>query len=90
LIFSDDINWCIENFDFIKNKTFISGNSDFFDLYLMSMCNNNIIANSTFSWWAAWLNINKDKKVICPKIWFGINYSHFDTSDIYCIDWIKL
>jgi hypothetical protein len=45
LIFSDDIKWCKENFNFLKNKTFISGNLDYQDLYLMSMCKHNIIAN---------------------------------------------
>ena len=89
LIFSDDINWCNDNFDFIKNKTFISGTYDFEDLYLMSMCKNNIIANSSFSWWSAWLNQNLNKKIIAPKIWFG-NYLNHNTNDLYCNNWIKL
>ena len=90
LIFSDDIEWCVENLGFIKNKVFISGNDDFQDLYLMSMCKNNIIANSTFSWWSAWLNDNKTKKVVAPKKWFGNSYSHFNTNDLYCKNWIKI
>jgi hypothetical protein len=89
LIFSDDMSWCKENFDFIPNKIFVSDNLDYQDLYLMSMCKNNIIANSTFSWWAAWLNIN-DKKVITPKKWFGVNYSNYNTDDLYCKNWIKI
>lgn len=88
LIFSDDIDWCVDNLDFIKNKTFINGNLDFQDLYLMSMCKDNIIANSTFSWWGAWLNNNKDKKVIYPSNWFGVSF--LDTSEIGCENWIKL
>ena len=90
VIFSDDIKWCEENLNFIKNKIFISGNHDYIDLYLMSLCKNNIIANSTFSWWGAWLNRNVNKKVIIPDKWFGVNNSHLDTVDLYCDKWIKL
>jgi hypothetical protein len=90
LIFSDDIKWCEENLSFIKNKIFISENHDYVDLYLMSLCKNNIIANSTFSWWGAWLNRNINKKVIIPSKWFGDNNSHLDTIDLYCDKWIKL
>ena len=70
LIFSDDLDWCKETF-LGDRFTFISGNRDYQDLFLMSMCKNNIIANSSFSWWGAWLNNNPDKKVIAPKKWFG-------------------
>ena len=90
VIFSDDIEWCKQNLDFIGSKFFISGNKDYEDMYLMSLCNNNIITNSTFSWWGAWLNKNENKIVISPKIWFGKNNSHLDTSDLYCDKWIKL
>ena len=90
LVFSDDIEWCKENFDFLNNKTFISGNQDYEDLYLMSMCKNNIIANSTFSWWGAWLNKNENKQVIIPSKWFGVSNSHLNTNDLYCDKWIKL
>jgi hypothetical protein len=87
LIFSDDIQWCKENLDFIENKIFITDNTDYEDLYLMSLCENNIIANSSFSWWAAWLNRNENKKVISPKNWFGKSNSHLDTKDLYCDKW---
>jgi hypothetical protein len=90
LIFSDDIKWCEKNFDFIKNKTFVLDNLDYQDLYLMSMCNNNIIANSTFSWWGAWLNNSLTKIVITPKNWFGSAYKNYDTNDLYCKGWIKI
>jgi hypothetical protein len=90
LIFSDDIKWCEENFSFLKNKTFVSDNLDYEDLYLMSMCNNNILANSTFSWWGAWLNNNENKQVIIPSKWFGVSNSHLNTNDLYCNKWIKL
>lgn len=87
LIFSDDIEWCKINLNFIKNKIFISGNLDYQDLYLMSMCDHNIIANSSFSWWGAWLNQNKNKKVIYPSFWFN---NGPDSSEIGGENWIKI
>lgn len=90
LIFSDDIEWCEKNFDFIKNKSFSKNNEDWVDLYLMSLCNDNIITNSSFSWWGAYLNQNPNKKVIGPNIWFGERYSHWDTKDVIPSKWIKI
>jgi hypothetical protein len=87
-IFSDDINWCKENLKF-NNMIFRDGNSDIEDLFLMSMCANNIIANSTFSWWAAWLNEHPDKKVISPSKWLG-EQTNLNTNDIIPLDWIKI
>ena len=70
-IFSDDIEWCKEQFgtahtNFINWNT---GKGSYIDMYLMSLCKHNIIANSSFSWWGAWLNINQSKIIICPKRW---------------------
>jgi hypothetical protein len=90
LIFSNDLEWCENNLDFIKNKTYIKGNQNYQDLYLMKLCDNNIIANSSFSWWGAWLNENENKVVISPKLWFGHKYSNLNTSDIYCENWLKI
>ena len=87
-IFSDDINWCKENLKF-NNMIFREGNSDIEDLFLMSMCANNIIANSTFSWWAAWLNEHPDKRVISPSKWLG-EQTNLNTNDIIPLDWIKI
>jgi hypothetical protein len=87
VIFSDDINWCKENLNFIKNKIFVTDNLDYQDMYLMSMCKNNIIANSSFSWWGAWLNKNTNKKVVYPYIWFNFGP---DASQIGCENWIKI
>lgn len=87
-IFSDDIKWCENNLYFIKNKIYCKDNEDYEDLYLMSMCENNIIANSSFSWWGAWLNQDKKNKIIAPKNWFGPSNSHLGTKDIYLYNWI--
>jgi hypothetical protein len=87
-IFSDDIKWCEDNFHF-DNMIFVKDNDDVFDLYLMSLCSNNIIANSSFSWWGAWLNNNLDKKVIAPKSWFG-KQANLNESDIVPEKWIRI
>jgi len=70
-IFSNDIDWCQENLK-VSHSTFISWNSgkeSYKDMQLMALCKHNIIANSSFSWWGAWLNENPDKIVITPKVW---------------------
>ena len=79
VIFSDDIKWCKEN-NFFKNYKYYFvkidkniNNTELIELYLMSMCNHNIIANSTYSWWASYLNKNENKKIIAPKKWFCKN-----------------
>ena len=88
LIFSDDIEWCKNNLN-IDNSIYIEKERDYIELYLMAKCDNNIIANSSFSWWGAWLNTNKEKVVIGPKKWFGtaINES---SEDILPDSWIKI
>lgn len=70
-IFSDDTEWVKNNMKFNLEHLFVSdyGFLDYEELSLMSMCENNIIANSTFSYWGAWLNSNKDKIVVSPKGW---------------------
>ena len=90
LIFSDDINGIKEMFDFIPNKTFVSLGEDFLDLYAMSLCEHNIICNSTFGWWGAYLNENENKKVIAPKFWFGPNLSNNNTKDLIPEEWIVI
>lgn len=88
LIFSDDIEWCKLNF---KGESFIfvENELDYIDLYLMSMCPNNIIANSTFSWWGAWLNNSVNKIVIAPKQWFG-SAKRLNTDDVIPEEWIQI
>lgn len=86
IVFSNDIEWCKENF-VNMNVQFIENEVDYVDLYLMSMCRDNIIANSTFSWWAAFLNRNENKKVITPKIWF---VHSIPNEDVLPDNWIKI
>ena len=70
-IFSDDIDWVKENFMFEQEHTFVSHERQAAaDMHLMSVCKHHIIANSSFSWWGAWLNPNPDKIVVAPKKWF--------------------
>ena len=88
LVFSDDIEWCRDVF-IDGNFVFINGNTDYIDLWLMSLCKNNIIANSSFSWWGAWLNKNKNKKVIAPKKWFGKAITH-NTNDLIPTEWERV
>jgi hypothetical protein len=70
LIFSDDIEWCEETFT-DGNYFFIKDNKDYIDMFLQSKCTHNIISNSSFSWWGAWMNKNENKKVVGPSKWFG-------------------
>ncbi|MEK7069688.1 MAG: alpha-1,2-fucosyltransferase [Patescibacteria group bacterium] len=90
-IFSDDIKWAKQNLNIPYPKIFVSDNSeikDYEELTLMSFCKHNIIANSSFSWWGAWLNTNIDKIVLSPDKWFNIGVGN--TSDLIPEDWIKL
>ncbi len=87
LVFSDDIDWCKQNLKF-QNMIFVENNDNIEDMWLMSLCEHNIIANSSFSWWGAWLNKNKNKTVIAPSKWFGEGY--FCDIDIVPNNWIKL
>ncbi|MDR1285583.1 MAG: alpha-1,2-fucosyltransferase [Campylobacteraceae bacterium] len=86
-IFSDDIEWCKENLNFIANPIFVENTTnELEDLELMKNAKHNIIANSSFSWWAAWLNTNKDKIIIAPNIWFKCRYGFDPVPET----WIKL
>jgi len=96
LVFSDSIEWCKEQEFFQPDRFLFSESEDkysdgalvpYVDLCLMSLCDHAIIANSSMSWWGAWLMKNPNKKVIAPKMWFGTAYSHHITKDIYCDNW---
>ncbi len=90
-VFSDDPQWTRENLDVPEPRVFISHNcnvADWEDIRLMSACRHFVIANSTFSWWGAWLGAAADKIVVAPKVWFadpGIS-----TKDIVPESWIRL
>ncbi|MCK4814567.1 alpha-1,2-fucosyltransferase [bacterium] len=90
-VFSDDILWAKENLRLPYPTMFISHNNvtkDFEDLRLMTQCKHHIIANSSFSWWGAWLSNNSDKIVIAPKTWF--NDESIDTKDLIPEGWIRI
>lgn len=88
LIFSDNIEYSKNIFGESENIVYIEGNTQEVDMCMLSMCNHNIIANSSFSWWAAWLNSNPNKKVVAPKKWFGPAYYFHNTKDLYPNNWI--
>lgn len=92
-IFSNDILWCKENLKFGLPVYYVDGNDEahgYEDLYLMSQCSHNIIANSTFSWWGAWLNDHKNKMVVCPKKFYKVNDKWHDSKDLCPKDWILI
>ncbi len=100
IVFSNDIAWAKENVHFQNVPAIFvdwnTGENSWQDMYLMSKCPVNIIANSSFSWWAAWLNANKDKKVIAPSIWnrreldYKDSYYTYDYSDIVPDSWERI
>jgi hypothetical protein len=90
-IFSDDPVWAKANLKIESSNLYVSHNmsdNSYKDMYLMSQCKHNIIANSSFSWWGAWLNGHKDKIVISPTKWFPEN--NVSASDIVPDTWLKM
>ena len=99
IVFSDSIDWVKEQEFFAGDRFLLSEPQDkyadgsftpYADLCLMSLCSHAIIANSSMSWWGAWLQTKPNKKVIAPKMWFGPDYANKDTKDLYCPKWIVL
>ena len=93
IVFSDDPLWCHDEPTFADDRFIISENEDNrVDLCLMSLCNDFIIANSTYSWWGAWLSSNKDKKVIAPLQWFGTTgyTKDHNTKDVTPDGWTRI
>ena len=86
-VFSDDLDWCRNNI-IIENAVYVdwnTGEDSWQDMFLMSKCKHNIIANSSFSWWGAWLNSSPDKIVIAPRVWWnGI------IDDVVPENWIRI
>ena len=99
IVFSDSVDWVKEQEFFSGDRFMISEPEEkytdgsftpYIDLCLMSLCSHAIIANSSMSWWGAWLQSNEDGKVIAPKMWFGPDYKDKDTKDLYYPGWILL
>lgn len=85
-VFSNDTEWTKKNL-IMRKAVIVEGNEEensIFDMFLMSKCKHNIIANSSFSWWGAWLNQNKDKEVIAPSRWLNTE----KVEDIWCEGWM--
>ena len=82
-VFSNDMDWVKKNIQ-INSRVF------YIDMFLMSKCKHNIIANSSFSWWGAWLNENKNKIVIAPKKWINREDVDSDKIELFCEGWTLL
>jgi hypothetical protein len=91
-VFSDDLDWCKDHFNFQHPTTFVShqyaGEKFGSYLYLMSCCKHFIISNSSYSWWGAWLSGNPNKIVIAPRKW--LNRADIDTSDVTPPEWLRI
>ena len=90
-IFSNDPTWVKKNLRLGAEHTCIDhnhGEESYNDMRLMSICKHHIIANSSFSWWGAWLNVNPEKIVIAPRQWFATD--QFETIDLLPTDWVRV
>ena len=90
-VFSDDPQWARDNLPLPCERVVVDFNgpeSDFEDMRLMSLCRHNIIANSSFSWWAGWLNRHPGKRVAGPAKWFGD--PGLRNPDILPLDWLRI
>jgi hypothetical protein len=87
-VFSDDIDWARTHIPVPAGSCFVAGNAgvaDYRDMHLMSLCHHHVVANSTFSWWGAWLGAEQDKIVVAPKNWF--DSAQQDTSTLFPPAW---
>ena len=90
-LFSDDIEWVKENLSLPCEMIYVdcnSGRDSYRDMQLMSLCKHNIIANSSFSWWGAYLNTNPEKVVVAPKKWFADE--SINESDVIPTSWVRM
>jgi hypothetical protein len=86
LVFSDDLKWCEENF--IGERYVFINEIDYISIYLISKMKHHIIANSSFSWWGAWMSEYENKLIIAPKKWFGYD-TEYD-GDLIPDNWIRI
>lgn len=93
-VFSDDIDWCAENLPKLTDAVLIMQRDGdaFSQLQQMARCRHNIITNSMYSWWAAYLNPHRDKTVVAPgySYWFHPDYAFLDTSELMPPEWVQL
>jgi hypothetical protein len=92
-VFSDDVAWVKENLAINGKLYFVTGNEKkhaYIDMQLMAMCKHNIIANSSFSWWGAWLNDHNGKIVVAPRQWFADPVKNVIHNNIVPSQWIRL
>lgn len=91
-VFSDDENFAKEQYGHLENFTIVEGNTKdaWKDMALMSFCKHHIIANSSFSWWGAWLSESKESIKIAPKNWFNSEIANFEINNIIPTNWIKI
>lgn len=89
-IFSNDLEWVKNNFKLTLPATYVFSPfiKNYEELFLMSACKHNIVANSSFSWWGAWLNNHPDKIVVAPKQW--LQWKKINTQDIVPLDWVRI
>ena len=91
-MFSDDLTWCRDNFGQMGQVTVVghehAGPRFSHYLWLMTLCRQFVIPNSTFAWWAAWLASNESKIVVCPNHWFAD--PDINTSDLIPLEWIRI
>lgn len=89
-VFSEDVEWVRDNLSLPEDTVFVNwnkGNDSWQDMLLMSCCHHNIICNSTFSWWAAWLNAHADKQVLCPDHWYADDGGNIP---LYPDNWMRI
>lgn len=89
-VFSDDLNYFKKNLGHLYHFEYSSNTNELDDIIEISCCHSNINSSSTYAWWGAWLNRNKDKVIITPEKWFQDGWMNMDTKNVIPENWIKL